>query len=104
MAKLTTTTGALERGRQAVGKHAWEEAFAELSAADRDRALEPADLELLDVAGIARWHGRVQRHPSRITFRFKSPRYNVIPPASSAGDDRAVQPSLQAGYGRCAAV
>lgn len=50
MARPTTTTGALERGRQAVGKHAWGEAFAELSAADLDLSLEPADLELLAVA------------------------------------------------------
>lgn len=49
MAKRRTTTGSLERGRQAVGKHAWGEAFAELSAADLDLSLEPADLERLAV-------------------------------------------------------
>lgn len=49
MAKRTTTAGALERGRQAVGRHAWREAFAELSAADLDLSLEPADIELLAV-------------------------------------------------------
>lgn len=40
----------LERGRNAYARQAWGEAFAQLSAADRESSLEPADLELLGVA------------------------------------------------------
>jgi DNA-binding CsgD family transcriptional regulator/tetratricopeptide (TPR) repeat protein len=41
---------ALDRGREFFGQHAWGDAFAELSAADRDAALELEDLERLAVA------------------------------------------------------
>ena len=41
---------ALDRGREFFGRHAWEDAFAELSAADREAALELEDLERLAVA------------------------------------------------------
>jgi DNA-binding CsgD family transcriptional regulator len=37
---------ALARGREAFGRRAWAEAYARLSAADREASLEPADLEL----------------------------------------------------------
>lgn len=42
--------GALEAGRAAFGRRAWAQAFAQLSAADQDSALEAADLELLATA------------------------------------------------------
>jgi DNA-binding CsgD family transcriptional regulator/tetratricopeptide (TPR) repeat protein len=41
---------ALDRGRGFFGRHAWGDAFAELSAADREAALELEDLERLAVA------------------------------------------------------
>jgi DNA-binding CsgD family transcriptional regulator len=41
---------ALDRGRDFFGRRAWGEAFAELSAADREAALELDDLERLAVA------------------------------------------------------
>jgi DNA-binding NarL/FixJ family response regulator len=40
----------LERGREAYAGQAWGEAFAQLSAADREAPLGPADLDLLAVA------------------------------------------------------
>lgn len=49
MARRRTPTGSLERGREAVNQHAWGDAFAHLSAADRESPLEPADLEWLAV-------------------------------------------------------
>jgi DNA-binding CsgD family transcriptional regulator len=41
---------ALDRGREFFGRHAWADAFAELSAADREAALTLEDLERLAVA------------------------------------------------------
>lgn len=46
----------LERGRDAIVRHAWAEAVEALSAADHDDGLEPADLERL--AAAAWWAGR----------------------------------------------
>ena len=40
----------LERGRQAYARQAWGDAFAQLSAADTESPLEPADLERVAVA------------------------------------------------------
>ena len=45
-----TTTGALERGREAFGRSAWGGAFTELCAADREAPLGPDDLDLLATA------------------------------------------------------
>src|SRR5262245_1671631 len=42
----------LERGRDAVQRHAWAEAVEALTAADADGGLSPDDLELL---GTASW-------------------------------------------------
>ena len=42
-----TAAGALERGRAAFARQAWAEAYAQLTAADREAALEPEDLERL---------------------------------------------------------
>jgi hypothetical protein len=47
---------AVELGRDAAKRHAWMEALEALSAADRDAALPPEDLELL--AEVAWWAGR----------------------------------------------
>ena len=44
-----STVGALERGRDAYRRRAWGEAYARLSAADRETPLEPEDLERLAV-------------------------------------------------------
>lgn len=51
-------TQTLDSGREAYQRNAWEEAFRELSAADAESALGPADLERL--ADAAWWSGRVQ--------------------------------------------
>lgn len=48
----TTTSDALERGREAVGRRAWRDAHRWLSAADRDAPLEPDDLERLATAAF----------------------------------------------------
>jgi ATP/maltotriose-dependent transcriptional regulator MalT len=43
-------TSALDRGRDAFTHHAWREAYTQLSAADRDAALEPETIEQLALA------------------------------------------------------
>ena len=45
-----TTSTILERGRESFKKHNWKDAFAQLSAADRESPLQPEDLELLAIA------------------------------------------------------
>lgn len=45
-----TRTKILDRGRAGFERHVWGEAYAQLSAADRDEPLEPEDLERLAVA------------------------------------------------------
>jgi DNA-binding CsgD family transcriptional regulator len=45
-----TTAEARARGRVSFGRRAWADAFAELSAADREAPLEPEDLERLATA------------------------------------------------------
>jgi hypothetical protein len=42
-----TRADALDRGRETFGRQAWGDAYAPLSAADREAALEPDDLERL---------------------------------------------------------
>jgi DNA-binding CsgD family transcriptional regulator len=39
-----------DRGRESFGRHAWGDAYAQLSAADHEAPLEPGDLELLATA------------------------------------------------------
>jgi hypothetical protein len=46
------TVDALHRGRESFARQAWGDAFAQLSTADTESALEPADLELLAVAAV----------------------------------------------------
>ena len=45
-----TTADALDRGRESFGRQAWADAYAQLSAADREAPLEPEDLERLATA------------------------------------------------------
>ncbi len=45
-----TAADALDRGRESFGRQAWGNAFAQLSAKDRERPLEAEDLERLAVA------------------------------------------------------
>jgi hypothetical protein len=45
-----TAAGSLDRGRAAFGRQAWGDAWAQLTAADREAALEPEDLERLAIA------------------------------------------------------
>jgi DNA-binding CsgD family transcriptional regulator len=45
-----TGTNSLDRGRAAFGRQAWGDACAQLTAADREVALEPEDLERLAIA------------------------------------------------------
>jgi DNA-binding CsgD family transcriptional regulator len=47
-----TTANALDRGRGSFGRRAWADAYAELSAADREAPLEATDLERLAVAAF----------------------------------------------------
>ena len=47
-----TTDDALTLGRESFARRRWGDAFAQLSAADAERALEPADLELLAMAAF----------------------------------------------------
>ena len=45
-----TMAGALDRGRGAFGRHAWADAYSDLSAADHEAPLSPEDLERLALA------------------------------------------------------
>ena len=45
-----TAADALDRGRESFGRRAWGDAYAQLSAADRESPLEPEDLERLATA------------------------------------------------------
>ena len=45
-----TAGDALDRGREAYARRAWEDAYAQLSAADQESPLEPEDLERLATA------------------------------------------------------
>ena len=45
-----TAAEALDRGRGSFGRHAWADAYAELSAADHEAPLEVTDLERLAMA------------------------------------------------------
>lgn len=45
-----TTADTLDRGRQSFRRQSWGDAYAQLSAADRENALEPEDLERLATA------------------------------------------------------
>jgi DNA-binding CsgD family transcriptional regulator len=47
-----TTADALARGRESFGRRAWADAFAQLSAADRESPLEAEDLERLATAAF----------------------------------------------------
>ena len=47
-----TMVDTLDRGRESFRRRLWAEAFAQLSAADRDSPLEPADLDLLATAAF----------------------------------------------------
>jgi DNA-binding CsgD family transcriptional regulator len=44
-----TMADVLERGRGAFGRHAWADAYAQLSAADHESSLEPDDIELMAI-------------------------------------------------------
>ena len=50
LSETVPVADALDRGREFFGRHAWGDAFAELSAADREAPLELKDLERLAVA------------------------------------------------------
>ena len=52
----SAAAGSLERGRDAVKRHAWTDALEAFAAADRERALSPDDLELMGDA--AWWAGK----------------------------------------------
>jgi class 3 adenylate cyclase len=56
MGPAPDTSDGLERGRDAVGRHAWPEAYELLSAVDAHGPLDPEDLERL--AKAAWWTGR----------------------------------------------
>jgi SAM-dependent methyltransferase len=45
-----TTAEALDRGRESFGRRGWRDAYAQLSAADRETPLDPEDLERLATA------------------------------------------------------
>jgi len=47
---MTTTADALERARGSFGRHAWADAYAQLSALDHESPLAPEDLERLAMA------------------------------------------------------
>ncbi|MBD0329682.1 MAG: hypothetical protein ICV64_06220 [Thermoleophilia bacterium] len=54
---MASVVDRVDAGREAVGRHAWGEAYELLAGADRERTLSPADLEVLSEA--AYWSGRL---------------------------------------------
>ena len=62
-----STDASLKAGRDAIARHAWEDAFDLLSAADASETLEAEDLERLGEAAF--WIGRA---PDCIRFRERS--------------------------------
>src|SRR5216683_3695897 len=50
MARAMTATASLDQGRAAFERQAWGNAYQQLTAADREAALEPEDLERLAIA------------------------------------------------------
>ena len=62
--------GPLERGRDAYRRRAWREAYAGLSAAEREATLEPQDLERLAVA--CRMLGREAESTGFLTRAFQA--------------------------------
>jgi DNA-binding CsgD family transcriptional regulator len=51
-----TSAGLRDRGREAFGRQRWAEAYAQLSAADQERPLEPDELERLATAAYLAGH------------------------------------------------
>ena len=45
-----TVVDSIDRGRASFARQAWGDAYAQLTAADREAALEPEDLERLAIA------------------------------------------------------
>ncbi len=62
-----STDASLKAGRDAIARHAWEDAFDLLSAADASESLGAEDLERLGEAAF--WIGRA---PDCIRFRERS--------------------------------
>ena len=56
MSSADASAAPLLRAREAFGRRAWGEAFAAFSTADRERRLEPEDLELLATAAYLTGH------------------------------------------------
>ena len=72
---------ALERGRTSFVGQAWATAFAELSAADRERPLGPADLDLLATAAIL--VGRDEDGADALARAYHEHRRRSDPPAAA---------------------
>ncbi|HEU0195070.1 MAG TPA: LuxR C-terminal-related transcriptional regulator [Gaiellales bacterium] len=52
MSDTTAVSTALDRGRESYARRAWGDAYSELSAADGEAPLPPADLERLGIAAV----------------------------------------------------
>src|SRR5919108_4380698 len=64
-----TTSEHLRAAREALGRHAWREAFELLSGADRDGGLSGQDLEALAEAGFFTAHADVADEARQRAFK-----------------------------------
>ena len=83
-----TMVDTLDRGRESFRRRLWAEAFAQLSAADRDSPLEPADLDLLATAAFL--VGRDEDGAELLARAYRE--------SSTAQDDRRRPPAARSGW------
>ena len=81
-----TTAEALDRGRGSFGRHAWADAYAELSVADHEAPLGATDLERLAMAAFLLGRTTTATMPGR--GRFTSAfawAMHLVPPGARSG-------------------
>jgi hypothetical protein len=76
-----TRADALERGRESFGRRAWQESYAQLSAANREAPLEPEELDRQEQIAL--------HHAVMLTVVERSA--SPGDPAATAGQLAAVQ-------------
>jgi class 3 adenylate cyclase len=94
-------TQTLDAGREALDRHAWEEAYQELSAADMDVALEPDDLVRL--ADAAWWSGHPEEANEALERAYRGytqANDNVQAAAMALRLSERAQRSLQSSVGQ----
>jgi class 3 adenylate cyclase len=83
---ISPTPDPLHAGRDALARHAWPEAFEQLSQADRDGPLSGADLEGLALAAFFAAHGDVELDVKERAFKVYEAEGNELRAAYLALD------------------